>query len=198
MSRHVALPAAIVGCAVLIQAFLERSQADNGIILRAGTVLSAGDEKLTIRDDRDDEQKHSFIVPSGTYVTLNGKEVALEALKPGYFARVSARRSSDRPVARAIEAGAAISHVSDRPRLPPTGGDEIDGAGDPSRDAGSPCVPSMSDSLRGEAARLPLSRWLRTCPHLCETRTTTPSSLGPARDFRNACNCSRSSAVSMK
>lgn len=110
MSGRVALSAALFACAVLIQVLMNRAEADNGIILRTGTVLSAGDEKLTIRDDRDEEEKHAFLVPSGTWITLNGKKVALNDLKPGYFARVSAKGSSGKPVARAIEAGAAVAN----------------------------------------------------------------------------------------
>ena len=111
MSRYItAALLAMVACAALVDALPHRAHADNGIILRTGTVLSAGNRKLTIRDDRDDDRQHSFVVPSGTYITLNGKQVALDDLKPGYFARVSAKRSTDNLVAKAIEAGAAVAN----------------------------------------------------------------------------------------
>jgi hypothetical protein len=52
-----------------------------------GTVVKAGDGKLTMTDKKGNE--HSHVVPAEAIITLDGKECKLEELKEGFSVKVS-------------------------------------------------------------------------------------------------------------
>jgi len=54
-----------------------------------GTVVKAGDGKLTMTDKQGKE--HSHIIPAATEITLDGKAAKLEDLKAGFSVTVSTK-----------------------------------------------------------------------------------------------------------
>ncbi len=52
-----------------------------------GTVVKAGDGKLTMTDKKGSE--HSHVIPAEAIITLDGKECKLEELKEGFSVKVS-------------------------------------------------------------------------------------------------------------
>ena len=112
--RNLAFAAVAGGIAVVLcLGLVLRTTADNGTVVKAGTVVSAANYEMVIHDDEDDEGKElTFVVPSSAVITLNGAKARLEDLKPGYYARVSGERSGDEAVALLVEAGADTAAVS--------------------------------------------------------------------------------------
>ena len=109
-SRTVAVAAVLLICGPL--AFLGKQvAAENGILLRTGTVVTAEEHRLVIRDK--EKETHEFVVLSRTEVTLNGRSATIDDLKPGHYARIDATRASDRLVALLVEAGTeTAAHLS--------------------------------------------------------------------------------------
>jgi len=67
----------------------------------AGMVVSAGDEKLTIKVG---EEEFTFSVTDETSLKFEDEDAELEDLKEGHFAKVTATKADDKFTATAIDA----------------------------------------------------------------------------------------------
>jgi hypothetical protein len=95
------IAAAVLGVAAIL-AVRSAMAADE---IHEGKVLSVGEGKITVLDNRDDDND-TFIVTSETKITRNGKPAKLSDVQAGDKARVSATSQGGMLIAKEIAATA--------------------------------------------------------------------------------------------